>query len=55
MCGRIRQESVIHKIRNRQIILYCDLDLGDMTLNQELCEILSRSNKGLRSYVLDTM
>ena len=40
--------------------LHCDLDLGDMTLGethdtsfghgQQLCEILSRSNTGVRSY-----
>ena len=46
------------------VCVYCDLDLGDMTLaqghdtplghGQQLCEILSRSNTALRSYGPDT-
>ena len=45
--------------------VHCDLDLGDMTLGQvhdtplghgqQLCEIISRSVKGVRSYGQDTM
>ena len=47
------------------VCLHCDLDLGDMTLGQghdttlghgqQLCEIISRSDKGVRSYGPDTM
>ena len=47
------------------VCVHCDLDLGDMTLGQshdtplghgqQLCEILSRSDNGLRSYGPDTM
>ena len=46
------------------VCLHCDLDLGDMTLGQghdtplghgqQLCEILSRSNKAVRGYGPDT-
>ena len=46
------------------VYMHCDLDLGDMTLGQghdtplghgtQMCEILSRSNKTVRSYGLDT-
>ena len=46
------------------VYVHCDLDLGDMTLGQDhdtpfghgqqLCEILSRSNKAVRSYGPDT-
>ena len=45
--------------------VHCDLDLGDMALGQghdtplvqgqQLCEIISRSDKGVRSYGPDTM
>ena len=45
--------------------VHCDLYFGDMTLGQghdtslgheeQLCEILSRSDKGVRSYIPDTM
>ena len=47
------------------VCVHCDLDLADMTLGQghdtplgheqQLCEILSRSDKLVRSYSLDTM
>ena len=47
------------------VCVHCDLDLGDMTLGQghdtplghgqQLCEIISRSDKGLQSYCPDTM
>ena len=47
------------------VCFHCNLDLGDMTLGQghdtplghgqQLCEILSRSDKGVRSYGPDTM
>ena len=47
-----------------QVYVHCDLDLGDMTLGQghdkrmgheqQLCEILSRSNLTLSSYNPDT-
>ena len=46
------------------VCVHCDLDLGDMTLDQghgtplghwqQLCEILSRSNLAVRSYGPDT-
>ena len=46
------------------VCVHCDLDLGDMTLGQghdtplghgqQLCEIISRSDKGVRSYGQDT-
>ena len=45
--------------------MHCDLDLGGITLGQghdtpldhgkQLCEILSKSNKGIRSYDIDTV
>ena len=47
------------------VCVHCDLDLGDMTLGQghdtplghgqQLCEIISRSDKGVRSYGPDTL
>ena len=47
------------------VYVHCDLDIGDMTLGQghdtplsqgqQLCEIISRSEKGVRSYGPDTM
>ena len=49
----------------RWVFVHCDLDLVDMTLGQghdiplghgqQLCEILSRSDKWLRSYGPDTV
>ena len=47
------------------VCVHCELDLGDMTLGQghdtplghgqQLCEIISRSDKGIQSYGPDTM
>ena len=47
------------------VCVHCDLDLGDMTLGQghdtplghgqQMCEIISRSDKGVRSYGPDTI
>ena len=63
MCNIIQIQYGSEKLWPRHgfwVCVHCDLNLGDMTLGQghdtplchgqQLCEILSRSDKGVRSY-----